>query len=79
MASINGRYVRINSLPDKPVGRVSGWKEESDWAMVTFADGSRQQVHFTDGIEVLPANYTQPMRQLDGTPIFARGFGGLEI
>lgn len=57
MASVNGRYVRINSLPEKPVGRISGWKEESDWAMVTLADGTRQQVHFTDQIEILPANY----------------------
>lgn len=57
MASINGRYVRINSHPDKPIGIVSNWKEESDWAMVTMLDGSRQQVHFTDGIDVLPANY----------------------
>ncbi len=58
MVSVNGRYVRINSLPDKPVGRISGWKPESDWAMVTLLDGSHQQVHFTDKVEVLPADFT---------------------
>jgi hypothetical protein len=29
--------------------------------------------------ENLGGEYGQPMRQFNGTPIFARGFGGLEI
>lgn len=62
MATINGRYVRINSvsgqkLDGETVGIARGWKPESDWMMVHLLDGSYQQVHCTDKIEVLPADY----------------------
>lgn len=62
MASINGRYVRINTVDGKPmvgeaVGIARDWNQESDWMMVHLLDGSRQQVHYTDKIEILPADY----------------------
>lgn len=62
MATINGRYVKLESVGGKPVdgetiGVARGWKPESDWMMVHLLDGSRQQVHYTDKLEVLPADY----------------------
>ena len=62
MATINGRFVKILAVCGKPfqgeaVGVARGWRPDSDWMMVHLLDGSRQQVHYTDKIEVLPADY----------------------
>ncbi len=57
MASINGRYVQLNHLPEKPVGVAMNWRPESDWMKVQLLDGSHKMVHCTDRVEVLPADY----------------------
>lgn len=58
MASLNGRYIQLTAQPEKPIGRVAGWREESDWVKVTFQDGSHQMVHCTDRFDILPADFT---------------------
>lgn len=58
MATINGRYVKLLCSEGEPIGRVTGWREGSDWIMVTCLDGHREQIHYTDKIEILPATFT---------------------
>jgi hypothetical protein len=57
MATINGRYVKLTCKPGEPIGRVSGWREDSDWIKVECLDGSSEMIHYTDSIEVLPAAF----------------------
>ena len=62
-----------------------GWKHERklrrERARAGLSKGARQTVggdgRETEKVRELAA--PQPMRQFDGTPIFARGFGGMEI
>lgn len=54
MATINGRRVRIKDCDGiEQVGIVSGWREESDWVIVTNAKGEHFQVHHTEPMEYL--------------------------
>jgi hypothetical protein len=58
MASLNGRYIKLNKEEGQPVCLVNSWTLERDWMKVKDQNGASYMVHYTDNFEVMPATYS---------------------